>query len=414
MQFTDKYIKSLTPRQNKYVVSNDSETRGTGRLQIVVYPSGTKKFQFQYYWANAKKRMEMGTYPIMTLFDANKEFIRLSELLQTGIDPKNERDQEKEVIQKKAGQKTLKELYNNYILHIETILQPVTVRRVRDTLRSNLIPFISETLLPADYTPNMAREHIYALHNRGALSQAAKFRSNLMMLFKFAIDFDNSPEQFLKPDIYGVEVNPMRDVSYQAEKKVGNRFLSEEELKKVWFTTTLPTPVQLYVKLQLALAGQRVRELYNANISEFDLKHDVFTIPVERVKIKRRGVHLVPLSDLAKSILKELALLRGSAGHIWPHRYINSQHGDYTRLNKNITQWCIDEKALHFAPKDLRRTCKTHMGKAGIDKLGKDLLQQHSRSDVSSVNYDRYDYYKEKQAAMAVWTEYLKKTLSLD
>ncbi|WP_352283998.1 hypothetical protein [Pseudoalteromonas sp. Q18-MNA-CIBAN-0097] len=59
-----------------------------------------------------------------------------------------------------------------------------------------------------------------------------------------------------------------------------------------------------------------------------------------------------------------------------------------------------------FNPRDLRRTCKTLMGK-GIDKINRDILQQHNKFDVSSVHYDRYDYMKEKMQSIKVWEDFI-------
>ena len=45
---------------------------------------------------------------------------------------------------------------------------------------------------------------------------------------------------------------------------------------------------------------------------------------------------------------------------------------------------------------------------AGIDKSIMDKIQNHSDTDTSSIHYDRYDYLKEKRAAIEVWNDYLK------
>jgi hypothetical protein len=66
-----------------------------------------------------------------------------------------------------------------------------------------------------------------------------------------------------------------------------------------------------------------------------------------------------------------------------------------------------------FSPRDIRRTCKTLMGKAGISKTNRDIMQQHSKIDVSTIHYDRYDYMSEKREAMNLWTEYLAKITSV-
>ncbi|STI85422.1 integrase [Escherichia coli] len=52
---------------------------------------------------------------------------------------------------------------------------------------------------------------------------------------------------------------------------------------------------------------------------------------------------------------------------------------------------------------DLRRTCKTLMGEAGISKEIRDRIQNHALNDVSSKHYDRYDYLPEKRRALEIW-----------
>jgi len=60
-----------------------------------------------------------------------------------------------------------------------------------------------------------------------------------------------------------------------------------------------------------------------------------------------------------------------------------------------------------FTLRDIRRTCKTLMGVAGIEKELKDRIHGHAFSDVSSKHYDRYDYFKEKQAGLVRWGAWL-------
>jgi integrase len=58
-----------------------------------------------------------------------------------------------------------------------------------------------------------------------------------------------------------------------------------------------------------------------------------------------------------------------------------------------------------FTARDLRRTCKTLMGEAGISKEIRDRIQNHALNDVSSKHYDRYDYLTEKRRALEIWEE---------
>jgi hypothetical protein len=60
-----------------------------------------------------------------------------------------------------------------------------------------------------------------------------------------------------------------------------------------------------------------------------------------------------------------------------------------------------------FTPRDIRRTVKTLMGKAGITKEIRDRIQNLAVSDVSGKHYDLYDYRPEKRAAMKTWERWL-------
>lgn len=73
MHFTDKSIKALKPKENLFVATAKSDARDVGRLQLKVYPTGTKKFQFQYY-TNGRRRIEIGPYGAISLRMPERNF----------------------------------------------------------------------------------------------------------------------------------------------------------------------------------------------------------------------------------------------------------------------------------------------------------------------------------------------------
>lgn len=410
MKFTDKEIKALKPREKPYIVSAETDSRGVGRLQIKVYPTGTKKFLIQYFYEQSKKRLEFGVYGAMTLAEARKRFTQLSTEVQNGENPKDKIKQPPG--KKPETQKTFINMVQDFYLFINGNWAPNTITRVKNNFNNDLLPYINPELLPAEFTDHHAREVIYKVYNRGAKEQANIFRSNLLSLFKFAIDFDNSPEQFTKPNQYHIKTNPIRDIAFKTPKNVGERWLDEAEVYNIWHTNTLPHKTKLYYRLALCLAGQRVIEVYHSKKHEFDLNEKIFTIPKERIKIKTRGDHHVPISELAEPIIKELILLRGSNDQLWQHRDKPNESAHISTLRMATLRWFELNDLEKFTPRDIRRTCKTLMGKAGITKEDRDLLQQHSKRDVSTTHYDRYDYMKEKRAAMETWTKYLESIIN--
>ena len=62
--------------------------------------------------------------------------------------------------------------------------------------------------------------------------------------------------------------------------------------------------------------------------------------------------------------------------------------------------------------RDLRRTWKTLAGQAGVPKEIRDRIQNHALQDVSSKNYDRWNYMREKRAGMAKWDKFVRAMLA--
>ena len=187
-------------------------------------------------------------------------------------------------------------------------------------------------------------------------------------------------------------------------EKRGERSLTEEEVKLFW-TELDKSSMSIYrvnaFKLIL-LTGCRVEEIAELRWNEIDFNDHVINFSSERTK--NNLAHIIPLNNLAMEIIKsnprshDLYLFPAENG-VEPFKTDGFSQA-LSRLLKNMD---IEK----FVPRDLRRTFKTLTGKAGITKDIRDRLQNHALQDVSSQHYDRYDYLKEKRAAMDVWNDYL-------
>ena len=167
----------------------------------------------------------------------------------------------------------------------------------------------------------------------------------------------------------------------------------------------------LALKLLLA-TGQRVEEVLHASWSEFDTAQKVWTIPGERRKT--RGTtsqpHIVPLTELHLLLLEEI---KGETEH---ETYLFPARGGvaprrYDALTNAVRKFVLASGMETFSPRDIRRTFKTVSGSLGISLELRNRLQGHAMSDVGSVHYDRYDYFREKCEAMEQWTAGLTKIL---
>ena len=423
VQFTDRYIKALKAKEKAYTITEDSGQRGVGRFQVKIYPTGKKQFLIQYFADQRKRQLTIGNYGQcgLSLSDARLEFQRLSKEVQAGSDPKVlvERKAAAEIehqaaVERERAMATFHTLIADYRAFILSSRKKRAALQFRWAMEKDVIPYLDSELKARDFTADMARSIVFRILARQAGHKANQVQIYLQSMIAWAITQDNSPANFGQPQRYGIEFNPIRDIPLpHSQFNRGERFLSEDELKSFWYSDKQirNRPQHLYFKLNLALAGQRIQEVYYARWDEFDMNERVFEIPVERIKVQDRGAHIVPVSDLAFELLNELKPFASGSDYLFPHRDDLGRPATLNGLIKCLDRYSSTNNVKKFTPRDIRRTCKTLMTKAGVPIEWRDMLQQHYKRDVATTHYDRYDYLKEKREAVGIWTKYLRSVL---
>lgn len=405
--FTDKSLKGLKSKETKYTLTESTGERGESRLQVNIYPTGVIKFQIQYFIDSKRKRMEFGKFGEglgdYTLRLARIKFGELAGLVKKDIDPRYP-DRK----QTRKGMASISQLYFAFLGWYENNRKENSYNTVYGFLNTNVEKGFDLTLPANQFTPDHARELIYKVWNRGSKEAAMGLKSALSMMFKYGIDYDNGPERFGKPAVFGIESNPIRDVTLSYSKTPGQRWLTDDEIRTLWHAPDMHPTFKRFLRLQLSLAGQRVEEISHSHKSEYDLKHNLFTIPVERVKIRERGAHVVPLGSLAIETFEECLKYRSKEGLLFPSTRNPLEPLPMNSIRNPLNAWLKNNpKFERFTPRDIRRTCKSHMSKAGVQRDHRDMLQQHYKNDVATVHYDRYDYLNEKREAIYMWDKYL-------
>jgi integrase len=176
-----------------------------------------------------------------------------------------------------------------------------------------------------------------------------------------------------------------------AKELARKRTLSDHELRAVWSAADeCRTPFARMVQFIL-LTGVRRNEAARLDRRELDGRD--WLIPAARVKGKRD--FLVPLSDPALAVLSRLPVI-GSAhkGPVFTHdgrRPLSGFGKSKAAFDKScgVSGWTIH---------DLRRTARTLMTRAGVDKDHAERCLGHALAGVRST-YDRHEYYDEKKRA---------------
>jgi hypothetical protein len=171
----------------------------------------------------------------------------------------------------------------------------------------------------------------------------------------------------------------------------------------------------------IALTDQREREIAKRTRDDLGPDNNELKLPVADIKNKRS--HIVPTSSLARQIIEKLPRIPGTT-LLFPNTENNpaSSFGNVKiRIDRLMERCRLKEtndpqgtiKPWQF--RDLRRTAATHMARLGHDPDVVDMIMNHtsprsghrSRSAVAHV-YNRYDYFKERTAALEDWGELVR------
>ena len=389
---TDMWIKANHSKQRKKALEKTDHDGLSARLS----PKGKVTFQMRYLYDGMAKRLDLGSYPLMSLKDARAETLRLRAQLEQGHDPKVVRQLEKQAILEAESVESLYRQWHK--AYCET-----NKKGHHDILRSfelHVFPRIGS--FPADRVTLHEWLAILEALAKDRPGIADRILTNAKQMLKWAVKRRLIPVNPL------VEINAKEDL--QIKKIAGARSLSDEEVRLVWKAierSRIALKNKLFLKLCL-LFGCRNGELRLSQKSHFDLEKGVWTVPPENHKLgKTSGKSLVrPIIPEAGALIEEaMALSEGS-----PYMFTNSGTteamgtGAPLQLPYNIMQWLRRHEAFemqHWSVHDLRKTARTNWSTLTEPHIAEIMLGHRLPGDWQV--YDHYDYLAEQRVAYSAW-----------
>ena len=303
MPLSDAALRAAKPRERPYKLSDFDG------LTLIVTPKGGKWWRFRYRFAGNEKMLSFGTYPEVSLRDARDQRDAARKLIAAGTDPSTRRKQDQREQQAAMGN-TFAALSNEWYSHKHPTWAPSTRDKIRFYLDRDLIPLMRERPVAEVTRPELV-DILRLIEKRKAFNIAKKARGWLNQMFRFAL-------------AKGViDRNPATDldvVAASAPQTQPHASLPLEQLPA--FLRALDgyrgSPLTYYSIRLLLLTGVRPGELRHAPWSEFDLDRQLWSIPAERMKMRRS--HLVPLPTQAVQMLRELNTITSYSGLLFPSR----------------------------------------------------------------------------------------------
>lgn len=301
MPLSDVQIRNLKPKDKPYKVS-DFEG-----LFLLVTPSGSKLWKVKYRLLGREKKLSLGAYPAISLVQARKLKDEARALIAQDIDP-SEVKQEAKLSKREAQANTFKSIGEAFFeKQRKEGKSKATLDKTAYHLKLANADFGRKPI--SEITAQMILRTLRKQEAKGNHETAHRLRARIGSVFRFAVASglaETDPTQFLKDAL----ISPQRQHRAAiTDKKALGGLMREID----GFVGQATTRIALQL---LAITAQRPGEVRQAKWSEIDFQQKIWSLPAEKMKMRRD--HNVPLPDQAIALLDELRMITGNGDYLFP------------------------------------------------------------------------------------------------
>ncbi|MGA7196948.1 tyrosine-type recombinase/integrase [Roseiarcus sp.] len=386
MSLTDRQIRNTNASIGRVVKLSDGEG-----LQLWLQPSGAKLWNMAYRFDGKQRKLALGPYPRISLKDARTRRDEAKMLLAEGLDPSR---------QKRLAKLTaIAQNANTFATIADELLAqkrregkaPATINKL-EWLFGLAKPALGALPITAVQAPEVLQV-LRGVEARDRLETARRLRSIIGSVFRFAIATgraSNDPTGALR----GALVAPT--VRHRAA--IVEPTALGELLRAIDGHSGMP---EVRGGLQLlALTFVRPGELRGAQWVEVDLDKAVWTIPGERMKMRRP--HRIPLARQTIAAFKNLRAITGEAELILPGARGRGRPLSENTLNAALRRlgYTKDEMTSH----GFRAAASSILNESGLwnpDAIEAQLA--HVEGNAIRRAYARAEFWDERVKMMQWW-----------
>ena len=364
-----------------------------GGLHVLIQPTGSKLWRLAYRFAGKQKTLALGVYPAVSLEEARRLRDEAKKLLARSSDPS---------VQRKADKQAGKD--NSF----RAVAEEVTAKlgregRAQATLAKKrwLLEFAYPAFgdrLVAEITARDLLALLREIEGRGLYETARRLRSTCGMVFRYAIATARA-ERDPSMDLRGALTTPQ--VNHRATiidpKSIGALLRAIDGFDGQPATRTA---------LRLApYVFVRPGELRHAEWNEFDLDGKLWSIPAEKMKMRRP--HRVPLARQSLALLRELQEITGNGRWLFPSVRTFTRPISENTLNAALRRlgYGSEEMCTHGF-RGMASTRLNEMGCWNPDAIERQLAHQEANSVRRAYTHGA-EFWTERVQMMQAWADYL-------
>jgi len=388
MPLTNVELRNLKPGSRAY---KRADERG---LYIEVRPGGSKLWRLKYRHAGKEKRLALGVYPEVGLAEARRKRDEARQQIREGVDPSAERQREKLTAQFSAAN-TFGEIAKEYIDKMVAEGRAVATTSKANWLLEQLSPISRRPI--AELTPVDVLAALKRVEARGKHETARRCRSFASRVFRYAAATgraQSDPTAILRGALVAPKVTHHSAI---IEPEAFGELLRSIDAYSGNVITRLAMQISPHVMT-------RPGELRKAEWSEVNVEKAVWTIPPERMKMRRP--HSIPLSRQVLDYFADLYSLTGPTGFMFPAFHTWRRPMSENTINQAFRR--MGYEAGEVTAHGLRTTASTLLNESG--KWSPDAIERslaHADANAIRGTYNRGFYWEERVAMHQWWSDYL-------
>lgn len=387
MKLTDTQLRRWRPKKRSELLD------GNG-LILRASPNGKRTWTVRYRFNGKRHRIEVGSYPDMSLAEARAKLAEIKIDIAAGHDPQ---------LARLEDAVTFPEVYQAWLKHCENVYSDLSLYTLELTYENHILPYwrtkIFGALRPKDLSALMNR----ALEIQGKQPGPGRGRRGGPGAARNVQKYANKMAKWARSQGL-IEVNYFAGMQAPYTYVERTRTPTVEEVRHIMarMKEHIPYPYGPFVQL-IALTGLRRGELKLAEWSW--LEDDALVVPTEATKMKR-APHVIPLTDQMRALLEELPRWKA---------YLFAITGDkplagWTAAMNKVRANCDVE---HFVLHDFRRSMATEMGRLRVPGDVIERCLGHTQPQMQRA-YRKYEYFDEKREAWQKWNDALATNQTAD
>lgn len=380
MGLTELQIKAAKAKNKPYNLYD------SGGLYIQISLSGSKLWRLKYYFRGKEKRCGLGKWPNVSLKEARLKRDEMRLALEKGENP--QQGKHAPVVG------TFRNLAEDWKSRKATEWSANHLRTVIQRLERYIYPILGD-MPPGEISPQQVLLLVRGLEDRGAVETAHRVLGICSLVFRYGV-------------ILGVVgSDPCRDLKGALRQRQAVSFPAITDPVEVGalmrgIDAYTGSPVVRFALEFSALTFCRPGEIRQAEWGEFDFDRALWTIPAEKMKLRK--AHLVPLSRQALQVMGGVKLFTASSRFVFPSsRTFERPMSEATVTAALAGMGYKGRMTAH----GFRAMASTLLNERGHRHDVIEAQLAHAGYDKIRAVYNRAEYMEERRQLMQDWADYL-------